>query len=127
MDPENSIGRSGCWNYTLPARRRSKEDRDRLEMNFPFAQGVSSFLALITPRSFRNNHGSRVDLNQAEGIMESSSESAIPADDYQRGNSYSVPRTLTISKKANPISIVSTTSSSLTPERDCQFKAGQLE
>ncbi|GIT43030.1 MAG: hypothetical protein Ct9H300mP11_09660 [Chloroflexota bacterium] len=80
MDPENSIGRSGLFrNYTLPVAEGGvkKIDDSTIEMNLSFASGAFlSFLALdyakILPKHIME---AGVDLNQAEGIMESSSES----------------------------------------------------
>ena len=134
MDPENSIGRSGLFrNYTLPAAEGGvkKIDDSTIEMNLSFASGAFlSFLALdyakILPKHIME---AGVDLNQAEGIMESSSESGpFLLDDYQRGNSYSVSKNPNYFKEGKPYFdsidhfIITDTGTLI-----AQFKAGQLD
>ena len=134
MDPENSIGRSGLFrNYTLPVAEGGvkKIDDSTIEMNLSFASGAFlSFLALdyakILPKHIME---AGVDLNQAEGIMESSSESGpFLLDDYQRGNSYSVSKNPNYFKEGKPYFdsidhfIITDTGTLI-----AQFKAGQLD
>ena len=134
MDPENSIGRSGLFrNYTLPVAEGGvkKVDDSTVEMNLSFASGAFiNFLALdyakILPKHILE---AGVDLNQAEGIMESSSESGpFLLDSYQRGNGYSVSKNPNYFKEGKPYFdsiehyIITDTGTLI-----AQFKAGQLD
>jgi ABC-type transport system substrate-binding protein len=108
MDPENSMGRSGLFrNYTIPVADGGikKVDDDTVEMNLSFASGAFiNFLALdyakILPKHILE---AGVDLNQAEGIMDSGSGSGpFKLTDYQRGNTYAVVKNENYFKEGLP-------------------------
>ena len=134
MDPENSIGRSGLFrNYTLGVDEGGikKIDDDTVEMNLSFASGAFiNFLALdyskILPKHILE---AGTDLNQAEGIIGSSSESGpFLLEEYQRGNLYTVTKNDNYFKEGRPFFdsishfIITDTGTLI-----AQFKAGQLD
>jgi peptide/nickel transport system substrate-binding protein len=134
MDTENSIGRSGLFrNYTLPEADGGvkKIDAHTVEMNLSFASGAFiNFLALDYPKILpKHILDAGVDLNQAEGIIDSNSESGpFLLEEYQRGNLYSVVKNDNYFKEGRPYFdsidhfIITDTGTLI-----AQFKAGQLD
>ena len=134
MNPENSMGRSGLFrNYTLPLEEGGikKVDDDTVEMNLSFASGAFiNFLALdyakILPKHILE---AGVDLNLAESIIESSSESGpFLLDEYQRGNLYAVSKNDNYFKEGLPyFDSISHYIITDTGTLIAQFKAGQID
>ena len=134
MNPENSMGRSGLFrNSTLPLEEGGikKVDDDTVEMNLSFASGAFiNFLALdyakILPKHILE---AGVDLNLAESIIESSSESGpFLLDEYQRGNLYAVSKNDNYFKEGLPyFDSISHYIITDTGTLIAQFKAGQID
>jgi len=134
MNPDNSMGRSGLFrNYTLPLEEDGirKVDDDTVEMNLSFASGAFiNFLALdyakVLPKHILE---AGVDLNLAESIMESSSESGpFLLDDYQRGNLYEVSKNENYFKDGRPyFDSISHYIITDTGTLIAQFKGGQID
>ena len=128
------MGRSGLFrNYTLPVEEGGikKVDDDTVEMNLSFASGAFiNFLALdyakVLPKHILE---AGVDLNLAESIIESSSESGpFLLDEYQRGNLYAVSKNDNYFKEGLPyFDSISHYIITDTGTLIAQFKAGQID